>query len=443
MPFQISAIHRKLIVRLTLAAILLSTILGISTFFYEQRQMQRQIMEMVQLGIQVYQAEAPHRLEALTEAVQPTMQDMANLARNPPHTDLGRFVFFALYDTDQQEIGHIADGSIVDIPRLRDTLDQLQPGRLLPDQIELGSVLRIGRDHGMPFVVAVANDQGRTVGYVKGVFVASPQTEENIHRTARRASVLAVVFVFVTALFIYPIIRSLIARLEKQAEQLAYANIETIKVLGCAIAKRDSDTDAHNFRVTIYAVHLAEAIGLDSEEMRALIKGAFLHDVGKIGVPDAILRKSGKLTEEEMKVMQGHVRNGLDIIRQADWLADVASVVGCHHEKYDGSGYPNGLAGNAIPLVARIFTIADAFDALTSVRPYKPAYSLDESLRILRAGSGSQFDPELLLIFEALAPSLWAKVSADTNDSAAVLGRLVRPYFEIGAGKFNTESILI
>ena len=192
-------------------------------------------------------------------------------------------------------------------------------------------------------------------------------------------------------------------------------------LVAAASSPRDSETDAHNFRVTIYSVYLAEAIGLDSKEIRGLIKGAFLHDVGKISVPDTILHKPGRLSEAERIIMQNHVRYGLEIVGNGAWLADAACIVGCHHEKFDGSGYPNRLAGKAIPLTARIFAVVDVFDALTSARPYKKAFALGESLEILRQGAGNHFDPELIAIFEPLAPALLTKV--------AVLPRRSSPLF--------------
>ncbi len=125
-------------------------------------------------------------------------------------------------------------------------------------------------------------------------------------------------------------------------------------------------TDIHNYRVTIYAVRLAEAVGLGRRSIRSLIKGAFLHDVGKIGISDRILMKPSRLTGEEFEVMKGHVRHGVDIVERSDWLKDATQVVGYHHEQYAGDGYPAGIEGKNIPM-----TSAAAVDALTSKRPYK------------------------------------------------------------------------
>jgi HD-GYP domain-containing protein (c-di-GMP phosphodiesterase class II) len=141
--------------------------------------------------------------------------------------------------------------------------------------------------------------------------------------------------------------------------------------------------------------------------MRGLIKGSFIHDVGKIGIPDAILLKPGRLDEEEYRVMQTHVELGADIVRRASWLRDSVPVVAAHHEKF-GGGYPSGARAQDIPLTARIFAIADVFDALTSERPYKKPLALDETLKILEQGRGVHFDPELDA-FAAISSGLHGK----------------------------------
>jgi HD-GYP domain-containing protein (c-di-GMP phosphodiesterase class II) len=164
--------------------------------------------------------------------------------------------------------------------------------------------------------------------------------------------------------------------------------------------------------------------------MRGLIKGAFLHDAGKIGIRDDILHKPGRLDADEFRIMRTHVEHGLDIVKHSSWLAQAQDVVGCHHEKYDGSGYPRGLAGDAIPLEARIFAIADVFDALTSRRPYKEPLSYAATMAILEEGRGTHFDPTLLDRFAGIAPRLHAEYSG--RDDARLreeLRGIVRRFF--------------
>lgn len=289
------------------------------------------------------------------------------------------------------------------------------------------------RIEGRPYLhlmLPVANDAGAVAAYAEGLFRLSDQTLAQVRRNALNSMLYVALIVAVTALMLYPVILSLTRRLARYSESLLEANLETLEVLGGAIAKRDSDTDAHNYRVTLYALRLAEASGLDEERMRGLIKGAFLHDVGKIGIRDAILHKPARLDPDEFSVMQTHVGHGLDIIGRSAWLDRARDVVGSHQEKYDGSGYPGGLAGHAIPLEARIFAIADVFDALTSQRPYKAAFSFDDTMAILEEGRGSHFDPELLDRFAGIAPQLYAQYAGrDDPQLREELRSIVRRFF--------------
>ena len=235
-----------------------------------------------------------------------------------------------------------------------------------------------------------------------------------------------------TALLLYPVIRRLLGQVSALAVNLLDANIETLNVLGSAIAKRDSDTDVHNYRVTIYSVRLAESAGVNDDAMRVLIKGAFLHDVGKIGISDSILLKKGRLTEAEFEEMKKHVTHGLDIVSRSHWLQDAAIVVGNHQEKYDGTGYTRGIAGPDIPLLARIFAIADVFDALTSRRPYKEPFGFDETMEILMQQRGSHFEPELLDAFCRIAKPLYAEYgNRDDEKPRRDLEKIVARYFSV------------
>jgi putative nucleotidyltransferase with HDIG domain len=196
-----------------------------------------------------------------------------------------------------------------------------------------------------------------------------------------------------------------------------------MEVMGSAIAKRDSDTNIHNYRVTIYAVRLGEAVGLDLPAIRNLIAGAFLHDVGKIGITDAILLKPARLDEFEFTVMKTHVALGVDILRKSAWLERARDVVEFHHEKYDGSGYLKGLRGEEIPVVARIFAIVDVFDALTSKRPYKEPMPFRETMAIVKGSAGTHFDPALVSLFEQIIEPLFHEISAADD---ATVERMLR-----------------
>ncbi len=268
-------------------------------------------------------------------------------------------------------------------------------------------------------------------GYLKGIYKVSSKEVWNMVYDAAFELAQYIATIIFTALVLYPIIIRLNKGLLASANDLSHANITLLKVLGGAIAKRDSDTNTHNYRVTIYAIYLAQALKLKKREVRALIKGAFLHDVGKIGISDSILLKPDKLDDAEFKEMQRHVIYGVDIINNSEWLNDAVDVVKCHHERFDGLGYFGGLAGKKIPLNARIFTIVDVFDALTSKRPYKKAFSYAESIEIIKKGSGSHFDPELVTLFEQIAEECYLQLSIIKKEDilSQKLDFLIKDYF--------------
>jgi HD-GYP domain-containing protein (c-di-GMP phosphodiesterase class II) len=181
---------------------------------------------------------------------------------------------------------------------------------------------------------------------------------------------------------------------------------DTIFRLASAAEYKDQDTRNHLERMSRYCAILAQEIGMSSEWSESLRLAAPMHDIGKLGVPDAILKKPGKLTEEEWKEMKKHPLYGADILKGADneLLRMSEKVAIAHHEKWDGSGYPYGLKGEQIPLEGRIVALADVFDALTSKRCYKPAFALEESLGIIREGAGVHFDPTLVEAFLRAVP---------------------------------------
>jgi putative nucleotidyltransferase with HDIG domain len=234
----------------------------------------------------------------------------------------------------------------------------------------------------------------------------------------------------VTTALLYPVIINLLNRVSSLSARLFEANLEILKVLGSAVAKRDSDTDSHNYRVTIISVKLAEVCGLPKDDIRRLIKGAFLHDVGKIGIEDEILHKPGRLTEDEFKLMKKHVAYGIDIVNKAEWIKEAVDIVGYHHEKFDGSGYDSGVQGGTVPKIARIFSIADVFDALCSRRPYKEPYSYDKTMDIIRSGRGNHFDPSLVDAFESIARSIYENYAGREDEQLKEdLNIIIKKYF--------------
>jgi len=199
---------------------------------------------------------------------------------------------------------------------------------------------------------------------------------------------------------------------------------------GNAIALRDSDTNEHNYRVTIYSILLAEQLNIAKDDMQNLIIGAFLHDVGKIGISDTILLKNGKLTSDEFDIMKLHVQKGMTIVKDNIWLEKGKDVICSHHEKYDGSGYPKKISKYDIPQIARIFSIVDVFDALTSKRPYKEPFSYQKAIDILKESSGSHFDPTILDIFIKISDKLYHNISTEFQQQLKdELDSLITKYF--------------
>jgi len=198
--------------------------------------------------------------------------------------------------------------------------------------------------------------------------------------------------------------RSIITEMEKSHYELARAYDKTLEGWARAMELRDADTEEHNRRVAKLAVQLASCMGLCGDALVNIRRGALLHDIGKIGVPDEILRKPGPLNNEEWAVMRKHPAFARDMLAPIDYLADAVDIPYCHHEKWDGSGYPNHLKEESIPLTARIFSIIDAWDALTHDRPYKKAVSSIDALNQLRPDAGTCFDPHVAdCFFEMMA----------------------------------------
>jgi len=254
-------------------------------------------------------------------------------------------------------------------------------------------------------LIPISQKQTPFTGYLSGSFVIDQATIDRLHSNLVWNLINLLLAISITTVALYPIIISLNKDVIKFSTQLLHANIEMAAALGAAIAIRDSKTHAHNYRVTLYAIHLGERVGLEPEAMRRLILGAFLHDIGKIGISDTILLKPGRLEEDEYMIMRTHVELGLQIIRISEWLSAGQEVVANHHERFDGHGYPRGLCGTEIPILARIFAIVDVFDALSSERPYKKAFPLNQCMEILNKEAGVHFDPELVEIFtEEVAP---------------------------------------
>ena len=206
-------------------------------------------------------------------------------------------------------------------------------------------------------------------------------------------------FVLGTGSLLYWLIGRTVRRLADANQRLLDSHEQALRVLVEAMDIRHKETSDHSERVVRMALGLARLAGLEGSDLRDIKFGSLLHDIGKLALPDAILIKPGKLDEEETRVMRTHPRIGHDMLQRIDFLHGASVIPYSHHERWDGTGYPQGLHGADIPLAARIFSVVDVWDALSFPRVYKPAWPESDVLKYLREAAGSQLDPKLVQLF--------------------------------------------
>ncbi|MDY0191061.1 MAG: HD-GYP domain-containing protein [Desulfuromonas sp.] len=412
-----TTIQRQLLIRLIIACTLISICLAATVFFIEFHRLGQQIGNRANEIATRFNDEIRALLDdkhlAKKTALHEKLKTLAIAGKF--NLGMGHLIYSAIYDLSGNAVVTEQDNQCAyaqDVAELMNALDH----KLAPHTQAYHKYLDINKIAHIHLVYPLTNSAGKRAASVEGLFAISQQAEKQVEKRILLSALGTVGIVVLTTIILYPVIIILMRRLSKLTDNLLQANIETIKVLGNAVAKRDSDTDIHNYRVTIYSVALAEAMGLSTHQIQALIKGAFLHDIGKIGIFDHILLKSGPLTEDERETMKHHVYHGMDIIKHSDWLKDATDVVQYHHEQFSGDGYPCGLAGEDIPLNARIFAVADVFDALTSSRPYKVPMPCVTAMETMEQGCGSHFDPAILETFTLIAPDLYEQVARLTED---------------------------
>jgi len=388
---MIDNLHRWLLVRLTLVWVVLSVVIGGLVHYLGNARLDNHIVGMAKSETALYSGEFAAYLSAPSPQALALFNRKIGVAIEKDHLMVVEF-----YDAASKKI-----------------LEAALPGHETPvsfkDRVGTRKLV-LGTETYLRVFVPMVSTAGIKIGYMEGVYHAPADIISQIKRQTLWSLVLVVLVILATSLALYPLIIRLNKRLLEYSRVLAHTNIGMLKVLGSAIAKRDSDTNLHNYRVTLYSVRLGERLGLSNIAMQGLIKGAFLHDVGKIAISDSILLKPGKLTAEEFEIMKSHVGHGEDIIGSYAWLADAVEVVRSHHEKFGGSGYLGGACGADIPISARIFAIADVFDALTSRRPYKEPFSFDVSIGIIRESRENHFDPEITDLFLEHAEALHAEI---------------------------------
>jgi putative nucleotidyltransferase with HDIG domain len=212
------------------------------------------------------------------------------------------------------------------------------------------------------------------------------------------------------------------ALVDARTEQLkrAMGNLErsydiTLEALGDALDLKDAETEGHSKRVTAFTIAIARTMGVSKEEISVIARGAFLHDIGKMAIPDAILRKPGALNPEEVAIMREHCYRGYQMLKKIPFLSEAAEIVYSHQERYDGTGYPRGLKGDEIPLGARIFSVADTLDAITSDRPYRAAQTVTAAREEIQRWAERQFDPQVVQTFLSMPENIWTDLRKEID----------------------------
>ncbi|HMV21437.1 MAG TPA: HD domain-containing phosphohydrolase [Rhodocyclaceae bacterium] len=410
-----TSLHRLLLPRVLLVWLVLSLVAGGLTYWLEIRKIDQAVVNLAAAAIE--HREGSH-----------DPQFLASRAND----FLGNgFVAVDILDAEGHNLGRaVSPGS----ESLASELDAAA-GLARPDRPRYRTLHRNGATL-VRVVIPLSLPSGSVSGYFEGVYAVGPAHLAALHADLWRTLLAVLAAVLVTAVVLYPVIVALNRSVYRGSLEILRGNLEMASVLGAAIAKRDSDTNAHNYRVTLYACKLGETVGVEGDALRALMLGAFLHDVGKIGIGDGILLKPSELSADEMATMRNHVALGVEIIASSTWLRPARDIIQFHHEWYDGNGYLKGLKGEEIPLNARIFAVVDVFDALTSRRPYKEPWTCDAALDWLDQQAGSHFDPALVAAFRPIARTLQPQLAgADENAVAKLLAGRIETYLLPNGGR--------
>ncbi|MBX3685697.1 MAG: HD domain-containing protein [Rhodocyclaceae bacterium] len=405
------SIHFRALPGLILACLLLAAATGSLAYLFQLGRVDTHLLHLAQV-------ESAHLLDASASN--------GDLDKGMSLLTQGQFLLARIYDPAGHLLGQAvsrqADRRLANYASPTPLPFDLEHARSQRVRIDTVSVLELS----LPLV-----RDGHTWALLQGIYQASPANQKAIHDEILNGVALVVLAVLVTAIVVYRLTISLYRRLSRPSTTAQAGNLEVLEVVGNMIASRDAESSAHNYRVTLYALSLAHEAGLPESAMNGLIAGSFLHDIGKITVSDAILRKPQRLSESEVGEMRLHVRRGVDLVKRSRWLAEAREIIEFHHERFDGSGYPRGVGGERIPLAARIFAIAEVFDALTSVRPYKSAASLEDALEIITREAGRHFDPRLVADFLVIAADVHGKWQHAAED---VLRAALEPHLNAACG---------
>ena len=313
-------VHRVLLVRLGLAAAAIAAVVGLITHLVQRAELEGPVADLGRRGAQSLVEKVRDEMERRQTDAVTALRDVLGRGDPPAVYRAGRFVLVQVYDHASEVL---AEQTVSGHPGI-DAAKAFAAGRPFsfpgPGEDDV-LMTRIGNERFVLVTVPISDRAGKTAAFARGMFAVSPVELASMRRAMVRNTLIVVAIVLAVSALLYPVILQLTRRLADYSNRLLDANLETMSVLGSAIAKRDSDTDAHNYRVTLYATRTGEALGLSAAEMRVLIKGSFLHDVGKLGIPDNILLKPARLEPEEFTVMQTHVDKGVDIVQHSSWLA--------------------------------------------------------------------------------------------------------------------------
>ena len=417
-PGNPKELHRYLSTRFLVSGVAISVLVGALVYYWESWRVEKMAFELAVVSARHFDSPDMRKLIAAD-----SQADHPELVRQ---LEKSSFIGIRIFDLSGKALME-AWGN--EATNLRSLVQAHRHDFPKPGKHHNNWLVNAGGDF-VQVVIPLLDSKGITEAYFEGIYRPDAGTQY-ARKYQVRSAVLTAFVVVISALFLlYPVLLGLTRRSLSLSKSLLDSNLELLQSLGSAIAKRDSDTDTHNYRVTLYAVRLAEAMKLDRDNIESLILGAFLHDVGKIGIPDQILLKPGRLTAEEFEIMKRHVVFGGEIIQDSTWLKRARDVVLFHHEKFDGSGYPHGNYGKDIPLGARLFAVVDVFDALTSMRPYKEPLLLEDAKNILRDGAGKHFDPDVVSTFEPIALGLYGEIGqADKSNLQAALKTIIGTYF--------------
>lgn len=411
-------LHRYLITRFLVSGTAISVLVGVFVYYWESWRVEEMAFERAVISAKHFDSPEMRKLLAAD-----SQADHPELARQ---LEKSSFMGIRLFDLSGKVLMEAWGNEATNLRSLVQTRRHDFPKS---GQYHSNWLMNEGEDF-VQVAIPLQDSRSMTEAYFEGIYRLDAGAQYARKHQARGAVLTSFAAVISALFLLYPVLLGLTRRSLSLSKSLLDSNLELLQSLGSAIAKRDSDTDTHSYRVTLYAVRLAEAMGLNRDSIQSLIVGAFLHDVGKIGIPDQILLKPGRLTADEFEIMKRHVVFGGEIIQDSTWLKRARDVVLFHHEKFDGSGYTQGIHGKDIPLGARLFAVVDVFDALMSRRPYKEPMLVEEAAKILRDGASKHFDPDIVSTFESIATALHGEIGqADKTYLQAALKAIIGKYF--------------